>query len=144
MGYHADVYKGLADLIIAALPDDMPTLNVLTSEEIDFDRHARSVFILRENINFEPHPEIAPRTAVKSQRETWEWTLYVTGGGGKARPTDSGAEIDLYLEMIQTALNAQRPTSDCGPLRLTDEDFEGRGDGAKVTYTQRWTHRRLE
>ena len=24
MGYHADVYKGLADLIIAALPSDIP------------------------------------------------------------------------------------------------------------------------
>ena len=141
MGYHADVYKGLADLIIAAVPDDMPTLNVLNSEEIDFDRHARSVFILREDIGFEPPPEIAPRTAVKSQPQMWEWTLYVTGGGGKARSTDSGAEVDIYLEMIQDALNAQRPVSGCGPLYITGESFEGR-DGAKVTYTQRWTHRR--
>lgn len=143
MGYHADVYKGLADLIIAALPSDMPTLNVLNVDEVEFDRHNRSVFILRENIGFEPPPEIAPQTAVKSQRQTWEWTLYVTGGGGKARSTDSGAEVDTYLEMLQDALNAQRPTSDCGPLHITDEDFEGR-DGAKVTYIQRWIHRRTE
>jgi hypothetical protein len=143
MGYHADVYKGLADLVITAVPDDMPVLNVLTEEEVEFDRHNRSVCILRENIGFEPHPEINPQTAVADQPETWEWTLYVTGGAGKARAPDSGAEIDLYLELIRTALNAQRLTSDCGPLHLTSEDFEGR-DGAKVTYTQRWTHRRLE
>ncbi len=141
MGYHADVYKGLADLVITALPSDMPTLNVLTTDEVDFDRHARSVLILRESISYEPHPEINPRTAVEDQAETWEWTLYVTGGGGTSQSSDGGAEIDLYLEMIKTALNAQRPTSDCGPMHLTSEDFEGR-DGTKVTYTQRWTHRR--
>lgn len=141
MGYHADVYKGLADLIIAAVPEDMPTLNVLTDEEVEFDRHNRSVFILRENIGYDPHPEINPRTAVEDQPETWEWTLYVTGGAGTANPPSAGAEIDLYLEMIKTALNAQRLTSTCGPLHLVSEDFEGR-DGPKVTYTQRWTHRR--
>ena len=141
MGYHADVYKGLADLIIAALPSDMPTLNMLTAGELEFDRHARSVFILREAIDYDPNPEINPRTAVENQGEAWGWTLYVTGGGGTTRATDAGAEIDLYLEMIKTALNAQRPTSDCGPLHLESEDFEGR-DGPKVTYTQRWTHRR--
>ena len=143
MGYHADVYKGLADLLIAALPSDMPTLNALTIDELEFDRHARSVFILRESIEYEPHPEINPRTAVENQGETWEWTLYISGGAGTVRPADSGAEIDLYLEMIKTALNAQRITDDCGPLHLESEDFEGR-DGTKVTYTQRWTHRRRE
>jgi hypothetical protein len=143
MGYHADVYKGFADLIIEAVPSDMPTLNMLTASETEFDRHARSVLILRESIDYEPHPEINPRTAVEDQAETWEWVLYITGGGGTARSTDGGAEVDLYLEMIKTALNAQRPTSDCGPMHLTSEDFEGR-DGAKVTYTQRWTHRRRE
>jgi hypothetical protein len=141
MGYHADVYKGLADLIINAVPSDMPTFNALTSEEIEFDRHARSVFILRENISYDPPPEINPRTEVENQRETWEWTLYVTGGAGTTRSSDAGAEIDLYLEMIKTALNVQRPTSNCGPLHIVSEDFEGR-DGTKVTYTQRWTHRR--
>ena len=141
MGYHADVYKGLADLIIDVLPSDMPTFNALTVEEQELDRHARSVVILRENISLEKHPEINPRTAVEDQAETWEWTLYVTGGGGQARPADRGDEVDLYLELIKTALNAQRPTTDCGPLHLMAEDFEGR-DGAAVTYTQRWTHRR--
>ena len=141
MGYHADVYKGLADLIIAALPSDMPTFNALAVEEQELDRHARSVVILRESIDYEPHPEIAPRTAVADQAEVWSWTLYVSGGGGQARPAGRGAEVDLYLEQIKDALNAQRPTTDCGPLHLEAEDIEGRS-GATVTYSQRWTHRR--
>ncbi len=143
MGYHADVYKGLADLIIAALPNDMPTLNALTASEAELSRSGRSVVIVREGIGFEPHPEISPQTGVKSQAQVWEWTLFVSGGGGKVRPADKGAEIDLYLELIQDALNAQRPVASCGPLRIVGEDFEGR-DGATVTYTQRWTHRRTE
>ena len=142
MGYHADVYKGLADLIIDKMPDKFPVFNALTVSEQELDRHARSVCILRESIDYEPHPEINPRTAVADQVETWSWALYVTGGGGRSRPADSGAEVDLYLELIKTALNAQRPTDDCGPLHLVSEDFEGRA-AATVTYTQRWTHRRL-
>ena len=147
MGYHADVYKGFADLVIAALPtgasgNPMPTINALTASEATLNQFARGVVILRESIDYEPHPEINPRTAVEDQVETWTWALYVTGGGGKPRPADRGAEVDLYLELIKTALNAQRPTADCGPLHLVNEDFEGR-EGATVTYTQRWTHRRL-
>jgi hypothetical protein len=142
MGYHADVYKGLAGLVVAALPGDMPTLNALTASEAELNRSGRSVVILREAIDYEPHPEIAPQTSVSDQPETWSWTLYVTGGGGKARPTGRGEEVDRYLELIRTALNAQRPTSDCGPLHLVTEDYEGR-DGATVMYTQRWTHRRF-
>ena len=141
MGYHADVYKGLADLIIAALPSDMPTFNALTVEEQELDRHARSVVILREGIDFDPPPEINPQTEVKSQGQAWDWTLYVTGGGGQARSAGRGDEVDLYLEQIQNALNAQRPTTECGPLQIVSEDIEGRS-GATVTYSQRWTHRR--
>lgn len=145
MGYHADVYKGLADLLTEGLPKTsgkaFPILNALTASEQELDNYARSVVILRENIDYEPHPEINPRTAVEDQAETWGWALYVTGGGGRSRTTGSAAEVDLYLELIKTALNAQRPTTDCGPLHLVSEDYEGRS-AATVTYTQRWTHRR--
>ena len=140
MGYHADVYDGLATLIEAALPG-VVVFNALAVTEADLDRHALSVCILRESIDYEPHPEIAPRTAVADQAEEWTWTLYVTGGGGRARPADKAAEVDLYLEDLKTALNAQRPTTDCGPLHLVNEDLEGETE-TTVTYAQRWTHRR--
>ena len=143
MGYHADVYKGISDLLIAEMPRDFPVVNALRIDEIEFANMAMGVCILRESIDYEPHPEINPDTEVTDQAERWEWALYVKGGGGAARPTESGAVVDLYLETIQKALNAQRPTDDCGPLQLVSEDFEGR-DGATVTYTQRWTHRRLK
>jgi len=142
MGYHADVYKGLAGLIVAVMPNRMPVVNALTVSEAELNNFERSVVILRESIDYEKHPEIAPQTAVADQPETWGWTLYVTGGGGNARQPDRGAEVDLYLETIRTALNAQRPTADCGPLHLVNEDYEGR-EGATVTFTQRWTHRRF-
>ena len=142
MGYHADVYKGLADLIIAAVPSTTPVFNALAVTELELDRHASSVCILRESIDYEPHPEIAPRTAVEDQVETWGWTLYVSGGGGASRPAGAGAEVDKFLEIIKTALNAQRPTTDCGPLHLVSEDLED-SNGTLVTYAQRWTHRRL-
>lgn len=143
MGYHADVYTGIADLLIDALPATMPVFNALTVNEAELDRHATSVVILREGISYDRHPEVAPQTALADQPETWTWALYVTGGGGMARPADAGAEVDLYLEAIRTALNAQRPTTDCGPLHLESEDYEGR-DGATVMYVQRWTHMRLQ
>ena len=142
MGYHADVYKGLADLIIAAVPSSTPVFNALAVSEREFVNYASSVCILRESISYEPHPEISPRTAVENQAETWGWTLYVTGGGGASRPAGAGAEVDKFLEIIRTALNAQRPTADCGPLHLVSEDLED-SNGTLVTYAQRWTHRRL-
>jgi hypothetical protein len=143
MGYHADVYEGIADLLVAALPADIPVVNALRIDEIEFANMARAVCILRESVDFEPHPEINPNTSVVDQAETWDWALYVKGGGGSSRPSEAGSVIDLYLEKIQTTLNAQRPTDDCGPMQLVSEDFEGR-DGATVTYVQRWTHRRLQ
>ena len=142
MGYHDDVYKGLAKLLAGGLPAKFPILNVLTASEQDLDRHPRSVIVVREAIDYEPHPEINPDVDIADQGEAWAWTLYVTGGGGRARSADSGAEVDLYLESIQTALNAQRPTTDCGPLHLAGEEFEERTT-TTVTYTQRWVHRRL-
>jgi hypothetical protein len=143
MGYHADVYKGIADLVIGALPSNFPVFDALTVGEQRLSREARSVCILRESVDYTPHVEINPDTSVQDQWETWSWALYIKGGAGQARPPARGAEVDLYLEMIRTALNAQRPTSHCGPLYLVSEEFEGR-DGATVAYTQRWTHRRLE
>ena len=142
MGYHAKVYDGIADLLIAALPKSMPVFNALTVSEQQLDRHASSVVILRESVDYDPNPKINPSTETETQWETWEWALYITGGGGRSRPADSGGEVDLYLEKIRTALNAQRPTDDCGPMHLVSEDYEGR-DNARVTYVQRWTHRRL-
>lgn len=142
MGYHANVLKGLADLIVAAVPSTVPVLEALSVDETQLERFARGVFILRESIAYEPHPEIRPDTSVKDQGETWTWTLYVLGGGGEQRPADKGSEIDLLLETIQTALNAQRPTSDCGPMHLVLEDFESK-NGNTVMYSQQWTHRRL-
>lgn len=141
MSYHADVYEGIAALLGATLPDSIPVFNALTVSEQELDRHASSVTILRESLDYEPHPEINPDTEVEDQAETWEWALYVTGGGGRSRPADSGAEVDRILEKIKTALNAQRPTTDCGPMHLVSEEYEGR-DETRVTYAQRWTHRR--
>ena len=142
MGYHLDVYQGIADLLTAALPSNVPVFDALTVSEMELDRHAQSVCVLRESVDYERHPEINPDTDVAEQGETWNWALYVTGGAGASRPTGAGAYVDQYLETIKTALNAQRPTTECGPMHLTSEDFEGR-DGAAVTYVQRWTHRRL-
>lgn len=142
MGYHEDVYKGLAKLLAGGLPAKFPILNVLTASEQELSRLGRGVHVVRETIDYEPHPEINPDVDIADQGEAWGWTLYVTGGGGRASATDSGAEVDLYLEDIKTALNAQRPTTDCGHLHLVSEEFEERTT-TTVTYTQRWVHRRL-
>jgi len=141
MGYHDDVYSGIETLLVAAAPANVPVLNVLTASEAELDRHAQSIAVLRESIDYDPHPEIAPGTATKDQGEEWSWALYVTGGGGGARPVDRAAYVDTLLETCQTALNAQRPTTDCGPLHLVSEDYEGR-DGNSVMCVQRWRHRR--
>ena len=141
MGYHADVYDGIETLLVAALPKSIPVLNGLEVEEAQLARYAASVTILREGIDFEPHPEINPATATKDQGETWSWVLYVTGGGGGARPKDRADVVDEILETTQTALNAQRPTTDCGPMHLEAEDYEGRM-GTAVMYSQRWRHAR--
>ena len=142
MGYHASVYSGLVTLLEAALPDRVPVLNALSMSDTDFERTAAFVAVVREAIEYEPHPEINPATATLDQGAEWTWTLYIKGGAGAARPHDKGAEVDLLLEAVQTALNAQRPTTDCGPLHLVSEDFEQLA-GTQVVYAQRWRHRRL-
>jgi hypothetical protein len=143
MGYHADVYTGIANLLTDALPSTVPVLNALTVTDAELDRYAASVVILREGISYDRHPEIAPSTSLADQPETWTWSLYVTGGGGSSLSTGAAAQVDLYLEMIRDALNAQRPTDHCGPLHLVSEDYEGR-DASTVMYVQRWTHTRLQ
>lgn len=141
MGYHADVYDGIESLLVTALPSSIPVFNALTVSEVELERFAECVCILRESVDYERHPEVNPSTSVKDQGETWSWALYVRGGGGASRSGDRGAAVDTTLEAIQTALNAQRPTTDCGPLHLVSEDFQDRDD-TTVTYVQRWTHLR--
>lgn len=142
MGFHANVFSGLVTLLEAALPDRVPVLNALSMQEQDYERYATCVVVLRESVDYEPHPEINPATATLDQGAEWVWAIYVKGGGGNARPADKGAEVDLLLEAVQTALNAQRPTTDCGPLHLVSEELEEQ-TGTQVAYVQRWRHRRL-
>jgi hypothetical protein len=142
MGFHADVQNGIVALLEAALPDRIPVFNLLAVTEREFERTASSVSVMRETIDYEPHPEINPETATLDQGADWTWVLYIVGGAGKARHAAKGADVDLVLEAVQTALNAQRPTTDCGPLHLVSEDFEEQA-GTSVAYVQRWRHRRL-
>lgn len=142
MGFHSDVYSGLVTLLENALPGSVPVFNVLTTNETEYQRTAAWVAVLRETIDYEPHPEINPETATLDQGADWQWAIYVAGGAGNARQPDKGAEVDLLIEAVQAALNAQRPTSDCGPLHLVSEDFEEM-TGTSVVYVQRWRHRRL-
>ena len=142
MGFHADVQNGIIALLETALPDRIPVFRILSSEEMANDRTASHVQVLRESIDYEPHPEINPATATLDQGAEWTWALYIKGGAGNARPDDKGADVDLVLEAVQTALNAQRPTAECGPMHLISEDFEELA-GTSVAYVQRWRHRRL-
>jgi len=143
MGFHADVQNGIVTLLEAALPDRIPVLNLLAVSERDFQRFTSFVGIMRDSINYDPHPEINPATGTLDQGAEWTWVLYIVGGGGEATTSDKGADVDLVLEAVQVALNAQRPvTPDCGPLHLVSEDFEEMA-GTSVAYVQRWRHRRL-
>ena len=142
MGFHADVQSGIIALLEAALPSKIPVFDLLAVTERELIRTTSSVSLMRETIDYEPHPEINPDTSVLDQGAEWTWVLYVVGGAGNARPTDKGADVDLILEAVQTALNAQRPASDCGPMHLISEDFEEMA-GTSVAYVQRWRHRRL-
>lgn len=142
MGFHANVFNGIVSLLRGALPQSVPVLDGLSVDEAQLERYASSVVMLRESIDYEPHPEINPNTSTLDQGAEWSWALYVTTGGGGARSADRGQYVDDLLETIQTALNARRPTTDCGPLHLVSEDFEGK-NGSSVMYVQRWRHRRL-
>ena len=143
MGFHADVQNGIVALLEAALPDRIPVLNAIAVSEREMSQYATFVALLRESIDYEPHPEINPATGTLDQGAEWQWAIYIKGGAGNSRPSDKGADVDLLLEAVQTALNAQRPTTpDCGPLHLVSEDFEEMA-GTSVAYVQRWRHRRL-
>lgn len=142
MGYHANVFDGIVTLLRAALSSTIPVVDALTVDEAQLERWAQSVVILRESIDYEPHPEINPSTSTLDQGEEWSWALYVTSGGGGARLADRGQYVDSLLETVRTALNAQRPTTDCGPLHMTEESYID-STGTGVMYVQRWRHRRL-
>ncbi len=140
MGYHATVQAAIKALIVAAV--DVPVLEGAEADEPKTDRMASFVYLLRESIEYEPHVEINPDTSSSSQYEQWQWALYVVGGGGGSRVKDRAATVDTLLETIKTALNAQKLTSNCGPLHLVSEEYEGRHNSG-VMYVQRWNHDRL-
>jgi hypothetical protein len=142
MGYHADVQAAIVALLEAALPEGVPVLNGLVEDEAA--RHSLNAFVLigRDSIRMESHAEINPSTTADTQLEEWEWNLIVKGGGGAATEPDKGAEVDLILETIRTALNAQRPTTDCGPLSILSEEYYD-VIGGGVAYLQRWRHSRM-
>jgi len=142
MGYHADIQEALVALLVAALPSSCGVYNGLTLTEVQGVRLGEFVAVFRESITMEPHAEINPSTAVESQLESWEWVLYIKGGGGASDPAAMGVEVDETLETVRAALNAQRLDDTCGPLNLVGEDFFGES-GQGVVYAQRWRHSRL-
>lgn len=142
MGFHATVQAAIVALLEADLPSNCPVINTLAAEEADLQRLASFVGISRERIDFEPHEEVNPDTDADTQLEAWEWNLFVAGGAGAMDQAGKGAEVDLLLETIRDALNAQRPTAQCGPLSIvTEEYFRDHGNG--VVYQQRWRHTRM-
>lgn len=142
MGYHATVQAALYALLEAALPNDTPVINGLAADDIKAERYASCVVVVRESIEFEPVLEINPTEGAGTQVEEWSWALFVKGGGGKARGSGRAAEVDFTLETIRDALNAQRLTTECGPLSLEAEEYlEPVGTG--VLYAQRWRHSRI-
>jgi len=142
MGYHADVQAQLVSLIEAAVPTGVSVVQGLAMSEAETIRNAAFVAIVRDSIEVEPHAEINPSTSTSDQMERWRWLLYVKGGGGAANNPAKGAEVDLILEAVRTALNAQKLTAACGPLHLESEEYEG-NSGTGVVYIQTWVHGRL-
>jgi hypothetical protein len=142
MGYHEDIQAAIVVLLEAALPSACPVINVLAMEEAELQRYSSFVGIMRERIDFEAHKEINPSTTADTQLEEWEWSLYVCGGAGRATQAGKGAEVDLLMETVRTALNAQRPDSTCGPMSITGEEYY-RDHGNGVVYQQTWRHSRM-
>jgi hypothetical protein len=140
MGFHSDVQTGLALLLENAL--QVPVLNGLTVSTEDVNRLATVVLVVRESIQFDPHEPIMPNPTETQQPEKWYWTLDVKGGGGTKTAANAGAEVDLLLEAVRTALAANRPTQDCGPLHLESEEYVG-NSGSGVIYRQTWWHERF-
>lgn len=120
----------------------MPVLNGLADAELDEHRFSELVMIGRDSIRFEPHEEINPLVTADTQLEEWEWNLFIKGGGGGLDQAAKGAEVDELLETIRTALNAQRPTAQCGPMSILSEEYYEE-HGAGVVYLQRWRHSRM-
>jgi hypothetical protein len=141
MGYHADIMTALKTLLETTV--SVEVIDGLTMTEAQATRLSTGVVVVRDAIHLTPHPEINPLTAVEDQPEEWWWSLYVIGGGGGSRSVTKAAHVDLLLEQIRTGLNAQRLTSDCGPLHLEVEEFIGH-QGTGVMYLQRWRHTRLK
>lgn len=142
MGYHKTVQDALEALLAAALPSTTPVVRGLSFADKDALNYASFVGVVREMIVYEPHPEINPDEEVEDQPEWWYWVLQVKGGAGEPTLGGRGAQVDELLETIKTALNAQRLTSDCGPMQLEEEVFDDE-HGTGVIYTQRWRHGRL-
>lgn len=141
MGYHATVQAELVALLDAGVPRGVPVLNGLAVSETEAERLAQFVFVVRDGIEFDPHQEINPDVNSTQQPEQWTWTIDVKGGAGAARLSERGAEVDLLLESVRTAIGARKMT-DCGPLHLVSEDYAGTS-GAGVVYRQTWTHERF-
>jgi hypothetical protein len=142
MGYHKTIQDALKALLDAEFDSSTPILNGLSDLDMQVQTLASCIVIIRDDIQFEPNPHINPLTEVKDQPELWFWEIYVKGGGGEPNFSGRGAEVDEKLEAVRVALNAQRLTSDCGPMNLTNEEYvEPNGTG--VVYVQRWVHTRL-
>lgn len=143
MGYHATIQTALKTLLETAFTgQSVPILNGLSVTDMQVQSFPTCIVITRDSIEYEPNPHINPLTSVKDQPEQWYWDIYVKGGGGQPNFSGRGAEVDETLETVREALNAQRLTTDCGPMNLVSEDYvEPNGTG--VIYVQRWTHTRL-
>ena len=142
MGYHSDVQTALALLLETRFSNgQIPILNGLAVTEVEAERYAAFILIVREGIDFDPHEPINPNITSSQQPERWTWTLDVKGGGGAARAADAGSQVDLLLESVRTTLGATKLTSDCGPLHLESEDYVG-NSGTGVVYRQTWWHER--
>jgi hypothetical protein len=143
MGYHATIEDALKTLLDAAFNGtETVILNGLAEVDMQVQTFASCVVIRRDGIEFEPNPHINPDTSVKDQPEQWYWEIFVKGGGGEPNFSGRGSHVDLKLEAIRVALNAQRLTSDCGPMNLVSEEYVN-NIGTGVMYVQRWTHSRL-
>ena len=142
MGYHANIQAQLVTLLKTSLGTSIPVLQGIAVTDVEMNRLAACVAIVRESIDAEPHEELNPETTTADQLETWRWTLYVKGGGGAINDPAKGTEVDKILETTRTALNAQRLSSQCGPLHFSGEYYEG-NVGTGVVYTQMWYHTKL-
>lgn len=136
MGEHSTLQAALKAKLDAALT--VPVVSYLDEDETRLERLAAFVGIVRENISMQPHTEINPGTTAPQLQE-WTWSLYVKAGGGGSRSESKGAAVDTLLELIKTALNAQRLETTAGPLSCVQEQLIGE-HGTGVMYVQRWRH----